>query len=147
MSAVVRTLHALLTPGRTNVTRPPMTLSGEGPACSIGVSGVSMSRSLVSRYGSLFFLHQDLCFVIVLVFVAPHCSLPSSIRTLMSCSETSSVYGSCVVQRRWSRTAGLRATATTALFLACLPPREPGEGPTVEVPSLVRAVEGCGWHT
>ena len=33
------------------------------------------------------------------------------------------VYCSCVTQMLWSRTASLRATATTALFLACLPPR------------------------
>jgi hypothetical protein len=33
------------------------------------------------------------------------------------------MYDSCVVQMRWSNTASLRATATTALLLACLPPR------------------------
>jgi hypothetical protein len=32
------------------------------------------------------------------------------------------MYGSWVIQSRWSRTASLRATATTALLLACLPP-------------------------
>jgi hypothetical protein len=31
-------------------------------------------------------------------------------------------YGSCVTQRWWSSTASFRATATTALFFACLPP-------------------------
>jgi hypothetical protein len=48
------------------------------------------------------------------------------------------MYGSCVVQMWWSRTASFRATATTALFRACLPlTRQIEYGPEV-LGSLLR---------